>query len=206
MFTYEEGLIMTTIVLTHYDRIKKIIILTIVFFVFTFISCICNSHMPTHMQDAFVATCEARSEGDIWKDFFRNEFQRVIRNEFDGVRKLRDTRYDILSHNMWERNRWETDYRRMQVQGALAYDGEYVGYVSPRVAELAQQIQQQILLDRQSSGITSGVSVHKIQFKYNTDEQIIRSICATPGCPYRIQKKQLGSKTFYIVFDPSLLS
>lgn len=196
---------MTTMVLKHTDRIKKILFLIIVFCIFYFISCIYNSHMPTHMQDAFITKCEARSEGDIWRDFFRNEFQRIIRNEFDGVRKLRDTRYDILSHNMWERNRWETDARRMQVQGALAYDGQYVSYISPRVAELAQQIQQQILIDRQNNGITSGVSYHKIQFQYNTDEQIIRSICATPGCPYKIQKKQLGSKTFYIIFDPSLL-
>ena len=197
---------MTTLVLSNNGRIKRIVFLTLVFFVFTIFMSLFNSHMPTHMQNSFIQTAEARSEGDIWRDFFRREFQRVIRNEFDGVRKLRDTRYDILSHNMWERNRWETDYRRMQVQGALAYDGQYIGYVSPRVAELAQQIQQQILIDRQNSGITSGISYHKIQFKYNSDEQLIRNICATPGCPYRIQKKQLGSKTFYIIFDPALLS
>ena len=197
---------MTTLYVFKIDRAKRILFLTIMLLLATISSCILNPHLPKHMQNSFIQTCEARSEGDVWRDFFRREFQKVIRNEFDGVRKLRDTRYDILSHNMWERNRWETDYRRMQVQGALAYDGGSVYYVSPRVAEVAEQIKQQIISDRVANGITNGISQHKVRYKYNSDMEIIKALCSTPGAPYRIVKKILGSKAFYIQFDPSLLA
>lgn len=197
---------MTTLAINKHERVQKITFLTILLLCIMTIMSFFNSTLPSHMQSAVIQTAEARSEGDIWRDFFRNEFKKLISNEFSGVRQLRDTRYDILSHNMWERNKWETDARRMQVQGALAYDGQYIGYSSPRIAELAQQIQEQIISERQANGITNGISYHKIRFAYNSDEQLIRNLCATPGCPYRIQNKILGSKTFNIVFDPSLLS
>ena len=204
MFT-QGGFKMTTLYVLI-DRVKRILVLIIMLLLATILSCILNPHLPNHMQNSFIQTCEARSEGDVWRDFFRREFQKVIRNEFDGVRKLRDTRYDILSHNMWERNRWETDYRRMQVQGALAYNGGSVYYVSPRVAEVAEQIKQQIIADRLANGITNGISQHKVRYEYNSDVEIIRSLCSTPGAPYRIIRKILGSKAFYIQFDPSLLA
>lgn len=197
---------MTTLYIIKIDRAKKIFFLTIMLLLATILSCILNPQLPNHMQNSFIQTCEARSEGNVWRDFFRREFQKVIRNEFNGVRKLRDTRYDILSHNMWERNRWETDARRMQVQGALAYSGGSVYYVSPRVAEVAEQLKQQILADRAANGLTSGVSQHKVRYQYNSDVEIIKSLCSTPGAPYRIVRKILGSKAFYIQFDPSLLA
>ena len=197
---------MTILYNTTIVRAKRITFLTIILLLATIIASVFNTHLPNHMQVTLVQTCEARSEGDVWREFFRKEFQKVIRNEFNGVRKLRDTRYEILSHNMWERNRWETDARRMQVQGALAYSGGSVYYVSPRVEEVAEQLKQQILADRAANGLTAGVSQHVFRYEYNADENIIRSLCSTPGAPYRIVKKVLGSKTFYIQFDPSLLS
>lgn len=197
---------MTILYNTTIVRAKRITFLTIILLLATIIASVFNTHLPNHMQVTLVQTCEARSEGDVWRDFFRREFQKVIRNEFDGVRKLRDTRYDILSHNMWERNRWETDYRRMQVQGALAYNGGSVYYVSPRVAEVAEQIKQQIIADRLEKGINNGISQHKVRYEYNSDVEIIKALCSTPGAPYRIVRKILGSKAFYIQFDPSLLA
>lgn len=189
-------------------RIKKITLITILLLLATVLSSVFNSHLPNHMQVAFVQTCEARSEGDIWRDFFRKEFQRVIQNEFSGVRKLRDTRYDILSHNMWERNKWEKDFRYAKVMaqnGALVYTGQYVQYANPDYAIWAEKIKNKILAERGAAGLSGGISYHEIPFTYSSDRKIIENLCNTPGSPYRIVEKGV-SKVFKIVFDPSLLS
>lgn len=198
---------MTTTFIINHDRIKRISLLTILLLAATILVSIFNAHLPNHMQVAFVQTCEARSEGDRWRDFFRREFEKVIKNEFDGVRKLRDTRYDILSHNMWERNKWETDsrhYKVMAQSGALVYNGQYVQYANPDYAIWAERIKNQILSERGAAGLNGGVSYHDIPFTYSSDRKIIETLCTTPGSPYRIVKKGV-SKVFTIVFDPSLL-
>lgn len=189
------------------DRIQKISLLTIFLLGFMVIMSIFNTHLPTHMQVSFIQTAEARSEGNIWRSFFRKEFQRLIQNEFHGVRQLRDTRYDILSHNMWERNDWETDMRYYKVmqQGALSYNGQYVQYANPAISQWGERIKNQILAERANSGLSGGISYHDIVFDYSTDRKIIELLCNTPGSPYRIVKKYLGSKCFQIAFDPNLL-
>ncbi len=188
-------------------RVKKISLITILLLLATVLSSIFNAHLPSHMQVAFIQTCEARSERDIWHSFFRKEFQRLIQNEFKGVRQLRDTRYDILSHNMWERNDWETDMRYYKVMqhGALSYNGQYVQYANPAISQWGERIKNQILAERANSGLSGGISYHDIVFDYSTDRKIIELLCNTPGSPYRIVKKYLGSKCFQIAFDPNLL-